>query len=202
MTRRKTILKLARGYYGRSKNCYRLAVNRVLHGLQHAYRMRRTKKRILRQLWITNINAAAQEFGLKYSQFMRGLTLAGVQLNRKMLAEISQTEPLSMRSIAECSTSARKAAKADYNEAAILAELNAPKMPKYYKPFEEIEEVMGLGKKPINPHLEMKMDKVREILSKVDKDELEEDEIYEQRLIEEMKKKNIPEKERTKLFTV
>ncbi|QOD37865.1 50S ribosomal protein L20 [Candidatus Wolbachia massiliensis] len=87
--RHKKILKLAKGYRGRAKNCYRIALQRVEKALQYAYRDRRNRKRDFRSLWIIRINAAAREHGLTYGRFIRGLTLAGIDLNRKILAEMA-----------------------------------------------------------------------------------------------------------------
>ena len=87
--RHRKILKMAKGYRGRASTCYRVAIERVEHGLQYAYRDRRNKKREFRGLWIQRINAAAREHGLVYSEFMHGLTLAGVTMDRKVLAEIA-----------------------------------------------------------------------------------------------------------------
>lgn len=87
--RHKKILKMAKGYRGRSKNCFRIAIEKVEKGLQYAYRDRRNKKRDFRGLWIQRVNAAVREHGMVYSQFMHGLKLAGVDLNRKMLSEMA-----------------------------------------------------------------------------------------------------------------
>lgn len=87
--RHRKVLKLAKGFRGRAGNCYRIAVNRVEHGLQYAYRDRRNKKRTFRALWIQRINAAARDNGLVYSTFMSGLSKAGVTLDRKALADIA-----------------------------------------------------------------------------------------------------------------
>ncbi|MBY0354908.1 MAG: 50S ribosomal protein L20 [Rickettsiales bacterium] len=87
--RHKKILKLAKGFRGRAKNCYRTAVGRVEKGLQYAYRDRKAKKRTFRGLWIQRINAASREHGMTYSQFMHGLTLTGMTLDRKVLADIA-----------------------------------------------------------------------------------------------------------------
>jgi large subunit ribosomal protein L20 len=87
--RHRKILKMAKGYRGRASTCYRVAIERVEHGLQYAYRDRRNKKREFRALWIQRINAAARDHGLVYSEFMHGLTLAGVTMDRKVLAEIA-----------------------------------------------------------------------------------------------------------------
>lgn len=90
--RHKKIIKLAKGYRGRAKNCYRIAIERVEKALQYAYRDRRTKKRDFRKLWIQRINAAARLEGLTYSQFMNGVKLAGIEVDRKVLAELAFSE--------------------------------------------------------------------------------------------------------------
>jgi len=87
--RHKKILKLAKGYRGRAKNCYRIAVERVEKALQYAYIDRRNRKRDFRALWIQRINAAVRSYGVAYSQFMHGVKCAEIKLNRKMLAELA-----------------------------------------------------------------------------------------------------------------
>jgi len=87
--RHRKVMKLAKGYYGRRKNCYRTAVQAVEKALQYAYRDRKTKKRNFRALWIQRINAAARAHGLNYSQFMNGMKLAGIELDRKVLADMA-----------------------------------------------------------------------------------------------------------------
>ena len=87
--RHKKIIKLAKGYRGRAKNCFRIAIEKVEKGLQYAYRDRRNRKRDFRGLWIQRINAAVREHGMIYSQFISGLKKAGVEVDRKMLAEIA-----------------------------------------------------------------------------------------------------------------
>ncbi len=99
--RRKKILKLARGYRGRSKNNLRLAIERVEKGLQYAYRDRRVKKRSFRRLWIQRINAGAREHGLTYSQFMNGLSKAEIDLDRKVLSELATNEPDAFKSLVD-----------------------------------------------------------------------------------------------------
>ena len=91
--RHKKILKLAKGYRGRAKNCFRIAVEKVEKALQYAYRDRRNKKREFRGLWIQRINAAVREHGLVYSQFMKGIKLCNIDINRKMLSELSIHQP-------------------------------------------------------------------------------------------------------------
>ena len=87
--RKKKILEAAKGYYGRKKSCFRVAVETVEKGMQYAYRDRRTKKRNFRALWIQRINAAVREHGLTYAQFTHGLKLANIELDRKVLADIA-----------------------------------------------------------------------------------------------------------------
>ena len=99
--RHKKILKMAKGYRGRAKNCIRIAIEKVEKALRYAYRDRRVKKRDFRSLWIQRINAAARIHGLVYSQFMFGLKKAGVDLNRKMLSELAIHNPESFAKIAE-----------------------------------------------------------------------------------------------------
>ncbi|WP_339045170.1 50S ribosomal protein L20 [Candidatus Mesenet endosymbiont of Agriotes lineatus] len=87
--RHKKILKLAKGYRGRAKSCYRVALQRVEKALSYAYKDRRVRKRDFRSLWIIRINAAVRQHGLTYSQFIRGLVVAGIKLNRKILADMA-----------------------------------------------------------------------------------------------------------------
>lgn len=94
-TRRKhkRVLKQAKGYRGHNSNLYRKAKERIERGRKHAYRHRREKKREFRRLWIIRINAAARQEGSTYSQLMGGLRKAGVELNRKMLADLAVRDP-------------------------------------------------------------------------------------------------------------
>lgn len=87
--RRKKILKLAKGYFGSKHRLFKSANAQVMKSLLYAYRDRRVRKRDFRKLWITRINAAARQHGLSYSRFMHGLKTAGVNINRKMLADIA-----------------------------------------------------------------------------------------------------------------
>jgi len=91
--RHKKVLKLAKGFRGRAKSCYRIALTRVERSLQYAYRDRRNKKRDLRGIWIQRINAAARINGLKYSSFIDLIKKAGVTLDRKQLAEMAANNP-------------------------------------------------------------------------------------------------------------
>ena len=91
--RHKQVLALARGYRGRGGTAYRVAIEKVEKGLQYAYRDRRNKKRDFRGLWIQRINAGAREHGLTYSQFMHGVKLAGIDIDRKVLSDLAIREP-------------------------------------------------------------------------------------------------------------
>ncbi|MGH9339955.1 MAG: 50S ribosomal protein L20 [Acidobacteriota bacterium] len=104
--RRKKILKLSKGYWGTKSKLHRAAKEQVMKSLAYAYRDRRQKKRNFRSLWIIRINAAARQHELSYSQFIDGLSKAGLDLNRKVLADIAVRDPEAFAKLAE---SARKA---------------------------------------------------------------------------------------------
>ena len=97
--RHKKVLSMAKGYRGRNKNVFRVAVEKVEKALQYAYRDRRTKKRNFRSLWIQRINAAARNNGLTYSEFMGKLNASGIQLNRKVLADLAMNNPQAFEAI-------------------------------------------------------------------------------------------------------
>ncbi|PCI39288.1 MAG: 50S ribosomal protein L20 [Rhodospirillaceae bacterium] len=99
--RHKKITDAAKGYRGRNKNTFRIAIQRVEKGMQYAYRDRRAKKREFRKLWITRINAAARLNDMKYSTFMNGLAKAGIELDRKVLADLAVREPAAFTSLVE-----------------------------------------------------------------------------------------------------
>lgn len=99
--KRKKILKLTRGYYGARKNVWTVAKNTWEKGLQYAYRDRKTKKRNFRSLWIQRINAAAREEGLSYSKFMGLLKEKGIDINRKVLADLAMNHPEAFKAIVE-----------------------------------------------------------------------------------------------------
>lgn len=101
INRHKKVLKLARGYRGRSSKCFRIALQRLEKALQYAYRDRRNKKRDFRGLWIQRINAAARMHGLTYSKFMGGLKAAGITLDRKVLADIAVHDIAAFGNIAD-----------------------------------------------------------------------------------------------------
>lgn len=97
--RRRKILKLAKGYWGRRKNVWTVAKNAVEKGLVYAYRDRKQKKREFRSLWIQRINAASRQEGLSYSQFIGKLNKSGVQLNRKVLADLALNDPKAFKAV-------------------------------------------------------------------------------------------------------
>src|SRR5699024_2811863 len=99
--RRKKILKQAKGYFGARSKVYTVAKNAVEKGMLYAYRDRRTKKRNFRKLWITRINAAARAEGMSYNVFMHGLKQNGIDLNRKVLADLAMNEPAAFKAIVE-----------------------------------------------------------------------------------------------------
>jgi large subunit ribosomal protein L20 len=99
--RHKEVLAQAKGYRGRSKNCFRLALRRVEKGLQYAYRDRRNRKRDFRSLWIQRINAAARMEGLTYGQMIHGLKTAGVEIDRKVLADLAVRDQAGFTSLAK-----------------------------------------------------------------------------------------------------
>jgi len=99
--RRKKIMRLAKGYYGRRKNVWTVAKNAVEKGLLYAYRDRKVKKREFRALWIQRINAGARQHGLSYSQLMGGLKKSGIELNRKVLADLALNHPAAFQGIVE-----------------------------------------------------------------------------------------------------
>ncbi len=99
--RRKKIMKMAKGYFGRRKNVWTVAKNAVEKGLQYAYRDRRNKKRNFRALWITRINAGARNHGLSYSQLIGKLHSNNIELNRKVLADLAMNHPEAFKKIVE-----------------------------------------------------------------------------------------------------
>ena len=103
--RHKKILRQAKGYYGNRSKIYRVANQAVMRSLQYAYAHRKLRKRDFRKLWIARINAAARMNGLSYSKFMYGLKLAGVEINRKMLAEMAVNDAEGFATLAELAKS-------------------------------------------------------------------------------------------------
>lgn len=99
--RHKKIVKMAKGYRGRAKNCFRVAIEKVEKGLQYAYRDRRTRKRDFRGLWIQRINAAARQYDMNYSRFINGLLKAGIEIDRKVMADLAVREPDSFKALVD-----------------------------------------------------------------------------------------------------
>ncbi|MBL6612358.1 MAG: 50S ribosomal protein L20 [Flavobacteriaceae bacterium] len=99
--RRKKVLKLAKGYFGRRKNVWTVAKNAVEKALLYAYRDRRNKKRNFRALWITRINAGARLHGMSYSQFMGALKKNQIELNRKVLADLAMNQPEAFKALVD-----------------------------------------------------------------------------------------------------
>ena len=99
--RRKKVLKQAKGYFGRRKNVWTVAKNAVEKGLQYAYTGRKLKKRDYRSLWIVRINAAAREHGLTYSTLMDKINKSGIEINRKVLADLALNNPEAFAAIVD-----------------------------------------------------------------------------------------------------
>ena len=99
--RHKKVLAKARGYQGRNSTAFRVALERVEKAGQYAYRDRRNRKRTFRALWIQRINAGARQHGLTYSQFMNGLSKAGIEIDRKVLSDLAIREPDSFKALVE-----------------------------------------------------------------------------------------------------
>lgn len=104
--KRRTVLTRAKGYYGAKSRSYRAAKEQVQHSLAYAHRDRRNKKREIRRLWITRINAGARLNGVSYSVFMNGLKKAGVTLDRKVLSDLAVNEPAAFAKLAEIAKAA------------------------------------------------------------------------------------------------
>lgn len=104
--RHRKVVKAAKGYYGRRNNTFRAANQAVEKGWQYAYRDRKTRKRMFRRLWITRINAAAREHGITYARFMNGLLKAGIEVDRKVLADLAVYEPSAFKSLVDQAQSA------------------------------------------------------------------------------------------------
>ncbi|MCT6869393.1 50S ribosomal protein L20 [Apibacter sp.] len=99
--RRKRVLKLAKGYYGRRKNVWTVAKNAVEKGLQYAYVGRKQKKRNFRALWIQRINAGTRQYGLSYSKFIGLLKEKNIDLNRKVLADLAMNHPEAFKAVVD-----------------------------------------------------------------------------------------------------
>jgi len=105
--RHKKVLKRAKGYYGRRKNVFRVAVQAVERGLQYAYRDRRKRKSDFRGLWIQRINAGVRMHGMTYSQFISGLKKSSIEIDRKILAELVVNQPEAFKALIDKAQSAR-----------------------------------------------------------------------------------------------
>src|ERR687893_1303752 len=99
--KRRKVLNQAKGYWGIKKSNYRYAKEQVERSLVYAYRDRKNRKRTFRRLWIVRINAAARQHGLSYNQFVSGLKTAGIELDRKVLADLAVSDPAAFGAIAE-----------------------------------------------------------------------------------------------------
>ena len=99
--RRKSFMKLAKGYFGRRKNVWTVAKNAIEKGLNYAYEGRKQKKRNFRSLWIARINAGARQHGLSQSQFMGAVHKSGIELNRKVLADLAMNHPEAFKTVVE-----------------------------------------------------------------------------------------------------
>ena len=99
--RRKKIIKAAKGYFGRRKNVHTVAKNAVEKAMQYAYRDRKNKKRTFRALWIQRINAGTRLYGMSYSQFMGKVHANGIELNRKVLADLAMNNPEAFKAIVD-----------------------------------------------------------------------------------------------------
>lgn len=114
--KRKKVLKMARGYRGAKSRCFKPANEQVMHSLKYSYRDRRARKGDFRRLWITRINAAARENGMSYNRFISGLRNAGVEVDRKILADLAVNDPEAFSQLVEIasgdSQSGKKKSKA------------------------------------------------------------------------------------------
>lgn len=99
--RHKKVIKQAKGYRGRNKNVFKVAIEKVEKGLQYAYRDRRARKRNFRSLWIQRINAGVREHGLTYAQFMNGLKKAEIEIDRKVLSDLAVREPAAFKALVD-----------------------------------------------------------------------------------------------------
>ena len=103
----RAVLEQAKGYYGNKSRSFRAANEQVMHSLQYAYRDRRARKGDFRQLWIQRINAAARQNGLSYSRFIAGLRRAGVDVDRKILADLAVSDPAALSALVKVAEGAR-----------------------------------------------------------------------------------------------
>lgn len=104
--KRRKVMKAAKGFHGGKRRLYRLAKETVMRALRYAYRDRRARKREFRSLWIVRVNAAAREHGLSYSRFMHGLAKAGVEVDRKILADLAVNDPAAFAALVDAAKAA------------------------------------------------------------------------------------------------
>lgn len=120
---RSKVFQLSKGYYGRSKNCFRISIRRVFKALQYQYRARRIRRREIRTTWIRSINAGVRDMDISYSRFIYGLNRSNILLDRKILSNLAQYEPYSFRAVVNEVTTqvklppSRNPEKMTYNEA-------------------------------------------------------------------------------------
>ena len=106
---RRATLERAKGYYGNKSRSYRAANEQVMHSLQYAFRDRRARKGEFRKLWITRINAACRINGVSYSRFINGMKLAGIEVDRKVLADLAVTDPAAFAALVKAATDTQAA---------------------------------------------------------------------------------------------
>ena len=163
--RRKKILKLAKGYFGSKHLLYKTANEQVMKSLSYSYRDRKNRKRDFRKLWISRINAAARLNNLSYSRMINGLKLAGVEVNRKMLADIAVNDPAGFSELAK---TAKKGLKGELTPEPVAVKAKAPKS----KPTVDLDaltvaELKEMCKdKDITGYSSMKKAELIEVLSK------------------------------------
>ena len=175
--RHKKVIQQAKGFRGKRKNVFKLAKNAVMKAGTNAYRDRKLKKRTFHQLWILRINAACREHDMKYSRFIYGLELAGVEINRKMLSELASKEPDVFKKIVEKAKSA------------LPPEGQAPELPKAKKATEPKTEKKTPKADPPKSEDEETLPRKK----KEEKAEIKEDEPKEEK-VEEVKKEEKEEK--------
>src|SRR5271156_1403393 len=135
--RHKKVLKLAKGYRAPNSGNYRIALEKVERGLRYAYRDRRNKKRSFRALWIQRINAGVREHGLTYSEFMHGVKLAGIDIDRKVLSDLAIREPDAFAAIvasAKTSLDQTQPAAAAYPAEPVAAHPSSPPSRRWGRP--------------------------------------------------------------------
>jgi len=142
--RHKKVLKAAKGYFGSKHRLYKSAKEQLMHSGQYAFRDRRQKKRDMRSLWITRINAACRENEISYSKFIDGLNKAGVEVNRKMLSELAISDPKAFTALVKKANEGLdgkvKAAKKEVKDEVVVVKGKAPKAEKEEKKETKKEE--------------------------------------------------------------